>query len=68
MADLSDQIETDAAGPQSTNVDGTSVSKRPLSELIEADKYLKGNAAAADPLRALRFAKIVSPSSVGDET
>lgn len=66
MADLTEQIESDVAQPASASVDGVSVSSRPIADLIAADKYLKGNAAAANPLAALRFAKVVSPSSVGE--
>jgi len=66
MADLSEQIETNAGQPQSTTFDGLANQNRPLHDLIEADKHLKSNAAASNPARALRFAKIVSPAAVGD--
>lgn len=46
---LASQIAAAAADPASASVDGTSVTARPLSELIEADKYLAGKAAANAP-------------------
>jgi hypothetical protein len=47
MADLSTTIETAAGNPSSASVDGQSVNARPLTEVIEADRYLKGNDALA---------------------
>ena len=47
MPDLDDTIEADAAKPAEAEVDGQKVKKRPLTELIEADKYLEGKTALA---------------------
>ena len=38
--DISDLIETEAAESQSVSVDGMSVSKRSIPDLIAADKHL----------------------------
>jgi hypothetical protein len=54
MADLSEQIEADALKPQSVSNDGVSVSRRSLSEQIEADKYLASKAATASPAAMFR--------------
>ena len=66
MADLSTEIETQAAKSASTSNDGVSVSRRSLSELIEADKYLATKTAIADaggPAAVLKrmVSKIVPP-------
>jgi hypothetical protein len=43
-----------ATAPSNESVDGQSVTERPLSELIEADKHLGGNAA----LQKTRFGMV----------
>lgn len=45
MPDLTADIETAAAEPASASSDGQSAANRPLPELVEADRYLKGAAA-----------------------
>lgn len=45
--DLTPDIETAAAEPASAASDGQSASARPLGELVEADRYLKGATALA---------------------
>lgn len=62
--DLSSQIQSLANGPAEVSGDAGSVKQRPISELIEADRYLASKAAMSDPLRGLRFAKITPPGSV----
>jgi len=66
MSDLSDQILIDAAKAAATSNDGVSVSKRSLTELIEADKYLRAITAASSPADSFRLmnAKIVPPGGV----
>jgi len=66
MSVLSDQLLTDAAKAAATSNDGVSVSKRSLTELIEADKYLRSITAAASPAAAFRLlnSKIVPPGGV----
>lgn len=63
MSDISDRIEADALKPQSSSVDGTSVTRRSLSEQIAADKYLADKSASADMAATVRgmFSKIVPP-------
>jgi len=63
MPDLSDQIEEDAAKPSSASNDMGSVTKRPLSELIEADKYLASKAAASKAHKGLTFSKLIPPGA-----
>lgn len=65
MTDITDQIETDALTPSSVSVDGQSVSARPLSELIEADKYLANKTAATSGLKGLVRQRMKPPSSLG---
>lgn len=45
MADLSTQIETDAATAKRMKAGDKEKESRPLSELIEADKYLANKSA-----------------------
>lgn len=45
MADLADQIESAAATPKSVQNGDQKVESRPISELIEADKYLAAKTA-----------------------
>jgi hypothetical protein len=56
-------IEQGALGPQSVTVDGNNVTARPLSELIEADKYLasKSAASAGNGLFGMRVRQAVPP-------
>jgi hypothetical protein len=48
MADLTDTIEDAAATPAAAAQDGLSATARSIPDLITADKYLKGTAAATD--------------------
>ena len=73
MANLSDQIEAEAAKPLAASNDMGSVSKRPLTELIEADKYLAEKSALTDSnslggpksgWRAARPARGIPPGAV----
>lgn len=54
MSDITDRIEVDALKAQSVSADGVSTSRRSLSELIAADKYLASRNAATDPANTLR--------------
>ena len=70
MADLTDDIEAQAAKPSNVTVDGQSATQRSLAELIEADKYLKANAATAESgnssgngYRGLNFFKFRPPGA-----
>jgi len=45
MSDLTTQIETQAEKTQATSADGVSVSRRSLTDLIEADKHLRATEA-----------------------
>lgn len=58
---LSELIEQKAAKAQTVVVDGQSVTQRPLSELVEADKYLEAAKATKRAGFGLRFQKIVPP-------
>lgn len=63
MSDISDKIESDSLKAQSVSADGVSTTRRSLSELIAADKYIAGRNAASDPAGVLRAmtVKIVPP-------
>ncbi|MDX1961601.1 MAG: hypothetical protein SFX18_00520 [Pirellulales bacterium] len=64
MSDLADEIEAVASGPKSVQNAGTKVDAHDLSDLIEADKYLKSQDATANPThRGLRFNKLVPPGA-----
>ena len=60
--ELDDQIAEDAAGPESATVDGVTVTKRSLQDLIEADRYLAGKR-AVHPSYALKRARLVPPGA-----
>ena len=62
MADLSDKIETAASG-KSVTTDGLTVTQQDLSQIIEADRYLKAQDGAANRHRGLRFTRLVPPGS-----
>jgi len=63
MSDLSPNIQTAASSPAEASVDGTTVKQRPISELIEADRYLASKTAASNKFRGLRFNTITPPGS-----
>lgn len=47
-------IAENAVGPKSVSTPDGSATQHPLPEQIEADKYLKNKAAAADPWACLK--------------
>lgn len=63
MSDLKNHIETDAQKAQSVTVDGQTITRRSVKELIEADQYLAGKEAVANknPFFGMRVRKIVPP-------
>ncbi len=63
-ADIADA----AANPHSFSVEGLSQTNRPLSELIEADKYLRQRGRAArrsHPLSGIGIATAIPPGPCG---
>lgn len=68
MSDITDAMETNAAGPAKVTVDGESVEQHSLKDLIEADRYLASRTAvtstAANTRRGLRFNKLTPPGTV----
>ena len=58
--DLSDAISTNAQQPKKMTGDEGSVEQHSLSEQIEADRYLKSNAAARRGL-GMRHVKLIPP-------
>ena len=60
------EIAEQAAKPTSVSVDGTSVSRAPASEMIEADRHRAANAAMRSPFRGMVFAKISKGSAVNE--
>lgn len=68
MPDLTDLIETAAQKPASASVGDRSASAVSIPNLIEADKYLKQQEAAAanaNPIRMIKRTRIVPPSALG---
>ena len=61
--DLEDTIRDNAQGPAEARGDAVSVKQHPLTDQIEADKYLAGKRAAADPAKVLVRVKIVPPGT-----
>ena len=64
MADLAPDIEQNAQGPKSATVDGESATAHSLREQIEADRYLKSEAAAKSKKRGLNLQKLKPPGTV----
>lgn len=62
MTDLSADITTAATSPKSVQNGDQKVESRPLSELIEADKYLAGKTAVASSPRVI-FNRLVPPGA-----
>jgi hypothetical protein len=63
MADIKDKIQSTAEGPAEVSSDQGTVKAQPIKDLIEADRYLKSQANAANPFGCLRRARIVLPGS-----
>lgn len=64
--DLSGDIKQAAQGPQSTSVDGLSVTDKSVAEKIAADQYLNGRAVMAKKTRGIRYSKMVPPGACSD--
>jgi hypothetical protein len=62
--DLSDAIAENAAAPAQVSTDAGTVRQHPLSDQIEADRYLASKEAVTRPTRGLRFNKLVPPGAV----
>ena len=62
MSDLSDEIQTAATSPAEMQNGDQRAKARPLSELIEADKYLAAKTAAAQSPRVL-LSRLVPPGA-----
>jgi len=59
MADLSESIKQNAAGPAKAAGDRGSMEQHPISQQIAADRYTRANSAAsASPLAGIRRFKI----------
>jgi hypothetical protein len=62
--DLQSTISDQAAGPVQASGDRGSVSLRPLTEIIEADKYVQANKGVKLAHRGLRVTKMRASGSV----
>jgi len=63
VADLEDTILENAQGPAEAKGDAVSVKQHSLPDQIEADKYLAGKRATANPAKAFARVKIVPPGT-----
>jgi len=61
--DLEQTIRENAAGPKRAQGDSGSVEQHPLTEQIEADRYLASKEAVKNPAKGLRFTKLVPPGT-----
>jgi hypothetical protein len=61
--DLEDTIRENAAAPDKVAGDAGSVEQHPLSEQVEADRYLQSKKAARSKTLGLRLTKIVPPGA-----
>jgi|14BtaG_2_1085337.scaffolds.fasta_scaffold105634_1 hypothetical protein len=66
MADLSSQIETNAAGPKKAKSDEGEFEQHSLKEQIEADRYLNNRGAARAKGFGLRVVRAKTSSSLGE--
>ena len=67
--DLGETIDTAAQGPAQVQTDAGMVLQQPLTQLIEADRYRKGQKALSGSQSAwgaTRPARVVLPSALGD--
>jgi len=64
---MADEIQTsisdNATGPKRARGDSGEIEQHSLIDQIAADRYLAAKGTAAQPHRALRFAKLVSSGS-----
>lgn len=65
MTTPSEQLAAESLKAQSTSIDGVTVTRRSLKELMEYENHQAAKAAAASPVRAFRgmVAKIVPPGA-----
>lgn len=61
--DLEDSILENAQAPAKVSGDAGSVEQHPLSEQIEADRYLQSKKAARSKKLGVRLTKIVPPGA-----
>jgi len=61
--ELGNTIRENAQGPAKASGDSGSVEQHPLSDQIEADRYLASKQAAKSKSRGLRFNKLVPPGA-----
>lgn len=59
-------ILADVAKPESATVDGITIKKRPLPDLIEADRYLAADAVGVNPQNCLVRVKLIHPGTIGE--
>ena len=55
---LDDAIRRAAGGPKSAQVDGQRVEQHPLSDLVQADRYLASKRAARGRYGGVRFTRM----------
>lgn len=61
--DLDDAIRQNAAGPSKAAGDAGSVEQHPLTDQIEADRYLESKQASRSKSRGLVINKLVPPGA-----
>jgi hypothetical protein len=64
--DLTPAISSGATQPNQAQGDGQMVVQNQLSDMIEADRYLKAAAAAQNKRRGVRFSKILPAGAMSD--
>jgi hypothetical protein len=67
MADLSDQINSTAAGPAHAAGDAGEMTAQPLQALIQADRYLSAKAGLTTKRRGVRYSKIIPAGPMADQ-
>lgn len=62
--DIEDDIAASAASAKSVTVDGTTTTEHPLTEKVEADRYLRANRGGRRAGLGVAFRKIVPHGAV----
>lgn len=66
MADLSNDIATQAVEPISSTADGQSSTGRSTADIITADQYLAAKTAMRKRRRGVAFTKLTTPGALDD--
>jgi len=64
-SNLEQAIRDNAAGPKRAQGDAGSVEQHSLKDVVEADRYISSKEVASNPVKAVRFTRLVPPGAGG---